>query len=99
MEEKIILEPSKKQCSTCFKIKEISEFSKTSRKYRGVILRYTRSECKKCQRKKKKEWNKDNKEKIKKYNTEYYKKHPIYFKEYYENKKLEKENERKENAV
>lgn len=99
MEKKIILEPAKKQCTTCFKIKDIFEFNKTSRKYKGILLRYARGECKKCQCKKKRQWNKDNKEKIRKSNNQYYKNHPIYFKEYYETKKLEKENERKESTM
>ena len=87
MVEVILIEPKKKQCTTCDKMKKISDFSMTSRKYGNSVYRYRRSECKICQRKKRKKYTKDHREEQKKRFRKYYQDHTAYFKKYYRDRK------------
>lgn len=68
---------SEQVCTKCFKLKDLSHYSPTKRKYNGMVYDYLRSDCKECRQVQKREWNKNNKDKIKKYNDAHYKKYKI----------------------
>lgn len=93
LKDSTLKELTTKQCTTCYKIRKVSNFSMTSRKYMGVLYKYRRGECKFCQRKKKRQYTKDHREEQRKYFNKHYHENAAYYKKYYKNKKEKQNNE------